>query len=292
MDEISSHSAPWRGLWPWLLCSLLLHALWLAPGSREAMPAQGAPMTLTVRRIAVPVPRTTALDLPKRATAVRKASARAQSAPVEVVPDALDQARAPASGHWRYRLDMNGEQGWAELDWAQDGANYQLQLRRELAGRALPEWHSAGRLDAAGLQPLRFELRRQGRAREAINFDPEAGLLRLSTRAGAQSLHAGAQDRLSWLFALAAHVNGRTRDREVNLVLVSGRGEQLRWRFRRVDDEEVSHWVGRCEDAPLLRIEIWLDPRREHLPLRVRQSFDEGVRSDWTLEEDQDVASP
>lgn len=293
MDGRLPHSA----LGFWLLLSLALHAFWLLPNADPDAPnspvsPRGVPPVMRVRTVTIaPTPPVA----PPRRRAPHAAPHAAPSATVALAPE---PAQPLPNGQWRYRLRVNGEQGWADLDWQQDGAAYRLKLRRELAGRALPEWHSEGRLDAAGLQPLRFELRRQGRAREAVNFEPEAGLLRFSNRSGARALHAGAQDPLSWMWSLAARLSGRRAALRVgqglSLVRVGWRGEQQHWVFRREEDDgsaDLLHLVGRCED-PMLRIELWLDPRRQHLPLRLIQRYEEDARSEWTLESAADVASP
>ena len=172
--------------------------------------------------------------------------------------------------------------GEAELDWAlkADG-HYELRLEGRVAGVTLLDWASQGQIDAAGLAPDRFALRRRGRDRQAANFQREAGKITFSGPTHEQPLVAGAQDRLSWLLQLSAIV-AAAPERFVNnasvvLFVAGARGNADVWTFevQGIETEGGTPALKLTREPRRLydtRAEVWLDPAQHYLPLRVRQT--------------------
>jgi hypothetical protein len=200
------------------------------------------------------------------ATATAAASA-ARAAAMPVAPDLLAAepphaaaavvdvpvypTRIPPPGRWRYRLQRGRVVGSAELDWApQVDARYALHLQGWVAGLTMLEWASQGQLDAAGIAPERFAVRRRGRDTHAANFQREAGKITFSGPTNELPLLPGAQDRLSWLLQLAA-IAAAAPERFVAgtsiVVFVAGvRGDAEIWTF-------VVQGVDAVADQPALK---------------------------------------
>ncbi|MDM4768243.1 DUF3108 domain-containing protein [Pelomonas sp. SE-A7] len=219
------------------------------------------------------------------------------NAPPAAEPVLAAPTPRPAEGFsWRYQLLQGGKQGSARLSWQPLEAGYELVLERELEGRALPAWRSLGELDASGgLAPRRFAQRLRERDRQATNFRRDEGLVSFSASPALRPLLPGSQDRISWWLQLAALVDAEPRryaaGTELLMPVAGLRGELPNWRFVVRGAERLELPAGVVEGALHLerdplgswdgRIEVWLDPARHHLPVRVRHSVGEVVR--WEL---------
>jgi len=248
-----------------------------------AQPAHGPAPKSGAASTAVPTPAT---PLAREAAAVPAAPdtpiAGPDHAPTEWVDVPVYPTRMPPAGRWRYRLQRGLLVGNAELDWApQPDARYALQLQGWIAGVSMLDWLSQGQLDAAGIAPERFALRRRGRDAHAANFQREAGKITFSGPTHELPLLPGAQDRLSWLLQLPAIVAAAPErfvaGASVVLFVSGARGDADVWTFvvqgaERVDDRPAQNLVREPRRLYGLRAEIWLDPAEHHLPVRVVQS--------------------
>lgn len=183
------------------------------------------------------------------------------------------------SGEWHYQLSQQGREGRAVLHWdlQADGA-YALSLERELAGRPLPGWRSQGRLEPEGLAPQRFVQTQKGRERAALNFRREEGVLSFSASDELLPLEPGLQDRLSWWLQLATLAQSQpdrfTPGREIALRVAGLRGQPHDWIFEVLPTETVGsttllHLRRQAFNEYSGEIHIWLDPARQHLPVRL-----------------------
>jgi hypothetical protein len=198
----------------------------------------------------------------------------------------LASITVPAAAELHYLLRQGGQEGTARLSWQpQADGGYQLSLTRELAGRALPTWRSEGETGAEGLAPSRYAQQRKGRDVSATNFRRDEGLISFSASAEQVALMPGVQDRLSgWLqiagviaAAPARYPPGST----LRLSVVGLRGEAREWVFEVHALEPVTVADGLSLSPPALHlrraplgmydggIELWLDPDRGYLPVRV-----------------------
>jgi hypothetical protein len=190
--------------------------------------------------------------------------------------------RLPAAGRWRYRLQRGLVAGDAELQWSRlPDERYELRLEGRVAGVTLLDWVSQGQIDAAGVAPERFAVRRRGRDRQAANFQRDAGKITFSGPTHELPLLPGAQDRLSWLLQLPAIVAAAPErfvaGASVMLFVAGARGDGDVWTF----SVEGMETVGDRPTLKLLReprkpydtrAEIWLDPAESYVPLRVLQT--------------------
>ena len=244
-----------------------------------------------------PTPRTPA-SLPKPGTqtagALRAAepvpSAQTSETAAEVSGEAVAQAfqvpvyptqLAPA-GRWLYRLQRGLMVGEAELEWAPAGAAaYGLQLQGRVAGVTLIDWTSRGQIDAAGIAPDRFAVRRRGRDSQAANFQREPGKITFSGPTHDLPLLPGAQDRLSWMLQLPAIV-AATPERfgagaSVQLFVAGARGGGDVWTFvvqgvEPVGQTSALKLVREPRQLYDTRAEVWLDPSDHFMPLRIVQT--------------------
>ena len=283
---------------------LVLGPAWFDPEIAPPLPLRSVQVRSVVLEPPPPTPTPVVAEVltshkPAARMAPRSAPA---SAPVERVPEATPEpatpvqasvaeasldipvyaTRLPPPGLWRYRMQRGLAVGVADLSWAPlADAGYELRLEGRVAGVTLLEWASRGQIDAAGLAPERFVLRRRGRDRHAANFQREAGKISFSGPTHVQPLVPGAQDRLSWLLQLPAIVaaaperfgSGAT----VVLFVAGARGDADAWIFlvqgmETLDGTPALKLLREPRRLYDTRIEVWLDPAEHYLPLRAVQT--------------------
>jgi hypothetical protein len=263
--------------------ALMPPAATLVPPVQTVRPARGPTAKTAAASAVVPV----AVTPPAREpTAVPAAPdtpiAGVGHASTEWVDVPVYPTRMPPAGRWRYRLQRGLLIGSAELDWApQPDARYALQLQGWVAGVSMLDWLSQGQLDAAGIAPARFAVRRRGRDTHAANFQREAGKITFSGPTHELPLLPGAQDRLSWLLQLPAIVAAAPErfiaGTSVVIFVTGARGDADVWTFavqgfEVVDGRPALKLVREPRRLYGLRAEVWLDPAEHHLPVRVVQS--------------------
>lgn len=192
-----------------------------------------------------------------------------------------------------YELRRGPALGQALLHWRPSPDGYEARLERWLDDRPPSSWASHGGIDRAGLAPLRQTDERGGRARRATNFQREAGKISFSGSSLERPLPAGAQDRLSWMLQLAAIVAADPQafapGESVLLPVAARQGQLQTWRFVVQAPQTLDLPVGRVESAVFLQrlpegpyepqIDIWLDPQRHFLPVRLRWSRDDSEQA-------------
>lgn len=190
--------------------------------------------------------------------------------------------RLPPPGRWRYRLQRGAAIGEAELQWSRppDG-RYELHLEGRVAGVTLLEWASQGAIDAAGVAPERFAVRRRGRDSQAANFQREAGKITFAGPTHEVPLLAGAQDRLSWMLQLPAIVDAAPErfgaGTRVTLFVAGARGDADLWAFQvqgveMLGDTPALKLVREPRRLYDTRVEVWLDAADHHMPMRAVQT--------------------
>ncbi|MBX3634514.1 MAG: DUF3108 domain-containing protein [Rubrivivax sp.] len=191
--------------------------------------------------------------------------------------------RLPPSQRLHYTLERGAQRGGATLHWQQGDDGYRLVLEgdfgRDLAGRS-----SRGTLDGDGLAPERYVETRRGREQRAVNFQRDKALITFSAAVHGQPLWPAAQDRLSWLVQIAAALEADAALREpgslLRLFVAGPRGDAETWTFELRGREPLDLPAGTVVDALHLRrepprpwepqVDLWLDPARHHLPVRLR----------------------
>ncbi len=225
------------------------------------------------------------------AAAASAAPARAAT-PAASAPAAADDdtppptyaTRAPPATQLQYELRRGAITARGEMNWRPAGERYELQLDGHALGISILGWTSSGGFDAAGLAPQRFLDRRTGRAARAANFQRDKGLITYSSGGAEHPLLAGAQDRLSWMIQLAAIVDAEPArfgaGKKVSMLVSDARGDAGVWTFVIAGHEAVD-LVGqrlpralRASREPRkpfdTAVDVWLDPSRHHLPVRMR----------------------
>lgn len=244
-----------------------------APGPRRVLPAATAP--------AVPAaPAVQAVAAPPEAIAAAEAPAPSPATDAVEIP--VYATRIPPAGLWHFDLQRGLATGEAILDWSVSAADgYALHLQGRIAGMTLLDWVSRGALDAAGVAPERFVLRRRGRDAQAVNFQREAGKISFSGPRHEWPLLPGAQDRLSWLIQVPAIIAAAPErfaaGQRIVLFVAGARGDADVWVFQvmgpdAVGDIPALKLLREARKPYDIRVELWLDPAEHHLPLRIVQT--------------------
>ena len=244
-----------------------------------------APATAAAASAPVPAP-AAASDDDEPLQLAAAAAPRAATPPAAASAPPTYRTRIPPSAVLRYDLRRGALGGEGELRWQHDDGRYELHLQGSVLGLSLLSQSSRGGFDAAGLAPERFLDRRRGREQRAANFQRERGLITYSGDAAQHPLLAGAQDRLSWMVQLAAIVDADPArwqpGTQVEMAVTGSRGDSDVWTFTVSGREAVELAGGRPIEALALAreprkphdtsVQVWLDPARHHLPVRLRLS--------------------
>ncbi len=280
----------------------------LAVPPAKAAPAEAAPAAMARAKpaAAVKAPRPPAAAAPDGAA---RPAVDAASAPAPVVPPPAPggpplpryATRLPPPATLQYTLQREAAPGrpglQAELRWRPTDTQYTLTLGFGAVG-----WASVGGLDGDGVAPERHVETRRGRELRAVNFRREAGptggRITFSGPPVEHALLPGAQDRLSWMLQLPAVLEADPAlgqpGREVQLFVAGVRGDAAVWTFTVVDRGPAELPAGTVADAVHLqrepqrpydtRVDVWLDPARHHLPVRLRlNNRGEGESTDFLL---------
>ena len=178
-----------------------------------------------------------------------------------------------------------------ELWWQPEALRYSARLELAAFGFRVRTWTSKGELTDGGLQPLRFGDKPRG-AEQATHFQRDKGIISFSANNADVPLQAGAQDKLSALLQLSALFAGEPAR------FVAGTSI----RFQAADAHRAEVWdfkVGGTENLELpggtlrstrftkeptvefdQRIEVWLAPDMQFLPVRIRITEANGAFAD------------
>jgi hypothetical protein len=252
------------------------------------------------------VPTAKAAVTPRPSAAVRPPPAAASQAPrgdaieAEVAIGTVLAVAAPASAppslpvyrvrlappaRLHYEMKRGMLSGNGDLVWKPGEERYELRLEANVAGLAVLTEVSTGLVGPQGLAPLRYTDQRLRRALEAANFQRDKGKITYSGPQVEYPLPAGAQDRLSWMLQLGGVLNAEPQHAapggEVVFFVSGARGDADTWTFRYVGPDSVSAPGGVIRAVKFTRaprqtydrlVEIWLDPARQHVPVRARFS--------------------
>ncbi len=204
------------------------------------------------------------------------------SSDVEAIP--LYRTRLPPAATLRYDISRGPLHGAGELAWRPQPGAYELKLDFKLGGITVLAQASRGGIDAAGIAPLRFTDQRARRGMTAANFQRSAGKITYSGSQNEFALEPGAQDRLSWMVQLAAIVAAEPQlalpGARVVMQVTGSRGDAGLWVFRCAGAEAIDARSGPVDALKFVReareahdttVQVWLDPKRHHLPVRATQ---------------------
>lgn len=192
----------------------------------------------------------------------------------------------PASGSFEYNVmyatGSQTQSAAGTLQWSSDGRTYQLLLESKALFLSLLRQTSVGSLGAAGLQPERYSDKRFRRSEEAAHFQPDKGIISFANNKPDAPWVSGAQDRLSVILQLAGIVGGDPAkilaQRTIN-VPVAGTSEAEMWTFALEGQEKITLPAGTTTAMHLVRyprkefdrkIELWLAPQLDYMPVRIK----------------------
>ncbi len=264
------------------------------PATKRTLPAPAVPAPAPVRAAATARQAEPRLErhlarglAPQRRTlAAAPSGARADTGPAAQ----LWRVPGPVQLHYRLTGQTRGQpwQGRGELVWRHDGAGYEAQLASDNGAQPPRLQHSAGAITPQGLAPLRFS--EKGRTEQAAHFERAAQRVVFSNNRPAAPLLAGAQDRLSVLLQLSAMLAGEPRRYPPGTsisIQTAGIREAETWVFA-VGPQEPLDLPGGATPAIRLdrpprhefdqRIELWLAPGQDYVPVRLRLTQANG---DW-----------
>lgn len=192
--------------------------------------------------------------------------------------------QAPSAATLHFELRRGAQSGQAVLAWRPGESTYELSLDSSTFGLPALGSASRGAFDAAGMAPERYVDKRRGRELRAANFQRQAHQISFSGPAQTLPLWPGSQDRLSWMLqlpaVLRANPNLATPGAQLQMWVVGARGLADVWVFSVIGLEDLQLPEGPVPAALHLQreprrpydtqVDIWLDPARQHLPVRAR----------------------
>jgi hypothetical protein len=220
--------------------------------------------------------------------------------PAAEVPAPVYATRLPPSMRLRYDLHRAAATGQAELVWQTEPGRYAMVWRSQIVGGTTVGGASRGAWQDHGIEPERYTEGRSGRDQRAVNFQRETGLLTFSSSQRMVTLAPGSQDRLSWMMqlagVLAADATLGMPGRWIAMPVASARGDVDLWRFEVAGFEATKTVDGAIVTLLHLRreplrpydtqVDVWVDPARHHLPVRVRmRAAPDGAVTDLELRE-------
>jgi hypothetical protein len=255
------------------------------PATRASAPAPAVQPQAAVTAMVDPLQSAASAATASEASDAQASSTAAPPA-VPAIEVPVYETRLQAAGTWRYRLQRGLASGEAQLSWEPDALQrYTVRLEGWIAGVTVLDWVSTGVLDDAGIAPQRFVIRRRGKDSQAANFQRDAGKITFSGPTHELPLLPGVQDRLSWMLQLPAVVDAAPQrfaaGASVVLMVVGARGGGDVWTFDVVGPETLDgtptlKLVREPRKLRDLRVEVWLDPARAHLPVRALLTQPEG----------------
>jgi hypothetical protein len=278
----------------------------------EAAPVEMPPTAPTELAITEAAPPTPAEPLPPAAEAPVLATDGEPTEPEDTLLAAATpgQARKPAAAavklppaqppaSTRLLYDVTGSvkgiayQAKGTLDWTVANGRYDARMEMRVMLLGSRSQTSTGRVGPSGLMPERFA--DKSRSEKAAHFDAAQQRIRFSSNAPEVPLQPGAQDRLSLFMQIAgllqarpqAYAAGQTIDMQV-----AGTGDAPVWRFQVGEESTLQLPAGEFKVRHLVRqprkefdstVEMWLAPRLNHLPVRLRVTQSNGDVADQQL---------
>lgn len=204
------------------------------------------------------------------------------------------------AGSVRLRYDVTGQQGaapmrgvYGEVDWLQDGSAYDARLSLNILFKTLRTQHSRGVVGPTGIEPERFSETRKTEV--ASHFVRAEGKVVFSNNAPSVPLLVGAQDRLSVVMQLGAMLAGDAArfpaGSTIAIQTVGPRDADI-WTFAVGEEETLELLNGPVTARKLTRnprrefddkVELWLAPELGYLPVRMKQTQQNGDFADMQL---------
>ena len=212
-------------------------------------------------------------------------------------PSAASGFRAPTGARLSYDLQGIakgfGYSAKAELLWQPDASQYEarLEVSHFLLGSRVQT--SQGQITTEGLAPRRFG--DKVRSEQAAHFQRDKGLITYSANTPDTPLLAGMQDRLSVFIQISGMLLAEPQRWGSGAVMsftTTGARDSEPWAFQVAGMEQLKMPYGNLEALRLVRqeekqydqrVELWMAPSLEHLPVRIRITQTSGDQVDLLL---------
>jgi len=253
-----------------------------APPPNTAAGAAQAPLPPLARATAQPRPSVVA----PRAGIAQSAVAAVAGPPLMSAGPGAYRADLPPPARLGYRWqDAPGGDGSAYLDWRRDGNGYTLELDGVL-GRL----SSQGVSGDTGMEPARASETLAGR-QAAISFDARTGAIAFEASGASAPATLGVQDRASVLVQLAAIGRAAAGFPDAVRIAVAGADAVRVEEYQVLGEESVGTGIGTLAAWHLAqlaapgqpRLELWLAPSQDWLPVQLRLTRADGSVSTQVL---------
>ncbi|VVD95769.1 hypothetical protein PCA20602_01875 [Pandoraea capi] len=224
------------------------------------------------------------------------AAAAPPSIPLTAAAANGDKFDPPPSVTLTYDALMNGVRNQTgQLHWVNDNGHYQLRISVPIIFFGTFEFISEGGYDVNGIAPSRYVEKRGRRAEYITDFhrdaSPTLSTLHFSRSGQTVPLAPGAQDRFSVMMQLAGYARGNPeRYTQVGVTheftVVDTDSSEV-WPVQYVGSETMRTPTGYVETRHFTRlprksgderrVDIWLAPSLDWLPVRVRQTEPSGT---------------
>ena len=219
---------------------------------------------------------------PINGAAVEVALAETPTPPLpEPTPPPLSAATLPGSALLRYEVSSNKLPFTVNgvFNWQQNGSTYEAQLSYSAFGFSRSQT-SRGTVSATGLAPERFADKLRNEV--AAHFNKTTKKVTFSANTPDVALLPGAQDRLSVLIQLGAHIAAAPERFPEGTALsfqTIGPRDGAMWLFTVQGSEHLTLPGGELPTLKLVRnprqdydqkVELWLAPTLGYLPARIR----------------------
>ncbi|MBP0600094.1 DUF3108 domain-containing protein [Herbaspirillum sp. LeCh32-8] len=208
----------------------------------------------------------------------------------------------PPSADLNYSIDAKQSgldvKGQGLVKWSNGKTSYSVntETRAMLLGKIL-ETSSEGAVDAYGLAPDRFVEKRLRRDPSTTTFNREQNKITFTQSSESFPLQGGEQDRtgITWQLVAVARANAAkmTPGSEWKF-FVAGPRDAEQWTFKVVGREKISTPQGQTEAVHIFRnpppdnqaqkLDIWLAPKMEWYPVRLKFTDPDGDYIEQTLD--------
>ena len=241
-------------------------------------------------------------------TALAEAPAQPASAPSTSAPvdGATLNAAVPASVRLLYNLEGQARNlqytARGEVLWRQDGQRYNLLLTVSAFLIGSRSQTSEGDLTPQGLAPRRYADKWKGE--QAAHFNRDTGRIIFSVNTPEAALLPGAQDRLSLFLQIGALMAADPKrmaagnsftlqtvsTREAEPWIITADGEES---LKLPGGEVIAYKFSRAPRRPFdTRLELWIAPSMNYLPVRIRVTQSNGDFVDQKLRASEPAGKP
>lgn len=190
-------------------------------------------------------------------------------------------------------------EGNAQVRWTASAKQFAVtsEARAMLLGKILDS-KSEGAIDAHGLAPASFTEKRFRKEATTTTFDRGTHTIRFSSSGQTYPIKGGEQDRNSaiWqLIAVARAAGAKFKPGSEWTFFVAGQRDADPWTFKVLGQEKIRTPLGELDtlhvekapppDSKEQRVDIWLAPKQEWYPVRLRYSEPDGDFIEQTLEQ-------